>query len=125
MKTLKFFLTISILCNIILFLYTSSSFRIYVRFMIYQYLGFSSPDRIPKFAKDITITEFFPKPILNTEDKRSNKLPRYPIIETHGHLGRHFNTSPEAVSKTMDRLNVKYMINLSFSKLSKAKSRIS
>jgi predicted TIM-barrel fold metal-dependent hydrolase len=114
MKTLKFFLTVSIVCNVILFLYTSSSFRIYVRFMIYQYFGFSVPDRIPKFAKDITITEFFPKPILNTEDIRLNKLPPYPIIESHGHLGKHFKTSPKVVFETMDRLNVKYMINLSF-----------
>jgi predicted TIM-barrel fold metal-dependent hydrolase len=112
---IHFFLILSLLLNLILGVFLFRENQIRFKFWGLRVLGFLSPKSLPDFRDDLRITEFNPKPLLTgIEDGRPNKLPSFPVVETHGHIGRFFKTTPEGLTKSMDQAGIKFFINLSF-----------
>ncbi|MCB1158196.1 MAG: amidohydrolase family protein [Leptospiraceae bacterium] len=107
-------LILSLILNIFLVLYQSSSFRIRLRFVAYYLLGFEPPGKIPSFQNDLLLSSFEPVSMLDNRDKRLNKLAKYPVFEAHGHLGKFFKTEPEKFFKQLDELNIQGFANLNF-----------
>ncbi len=110
----SFFLTFSLALNVLFFFFLFRENQIRAKFWFLRTLGYLAPQQVPSFTDDLLVTEYSPKSVLDTTDRRGKKLPSFPVVETHGHLGPFFNTSPQAISKAMDEGNVKFFINLSF-----------
>jgi predicted TIM-barrel fold metal-dependent hydrolase len=112
-KRLKILLILSLVLNILLIFFYFPVNRTKTRFLVMRILGFSTPSQVPNFKEDLLLTEFLPKSMLFNQDKRKNQLPSFPIVETHGHLGKFFQTSPKKVSEDLTNLGIRYFINLS------------
>ncbi len=111
---LKFLLILSLLANALLLFFLFPANVIWVKFLAYKAFGLQTPNEIPSFSSLVLVQDFKPKSALDSTDKRESKLPSMQVIETHGHLGKMFKTSPEEVSKELTSLGIKKFINLSF-----------
>jgi len=106
------YLILSIVLNLILILFISPVNRARAKIAFLNVFGFSSNTSPPNFRDTVLVSEFKPKSLFESIDKRPSKLPSYPIFETHGHLGSFFKTTPQEVSKNMDALKIEYFISL-------------
>ena len=111
---LKFLLILSLFINLLLAFFLFPTNQVRVKFIAYKLFGMQVPDKIPLFSKLVLIQDYKPISFLKTNDTRKSKLPSFPVIETHGHLGKMFQTNPEDVSKELTALGIKKFINLSF-----------
>lgn len=111
---MKILLFCSIFLNIILLLYSVPAIPIKIKFMIINAFGYITPSSAPIIKKHIFIEDYKPLPVLDSTDRRMNKLPLYPVFETHGHLGFPFSENPEEITKKLNDLGIFKFINLSF-----------
>lgn len=105
-------LGISLFLNLILFFFLFPKNKIRFRFLIMQVLGYTVPKSTPNLKSVLQLSEFQPISELETTYTRI-QFPSIPFIESHGHLGSYFKTTPESITKAMDQVPIQYLINLS------------
>lgn len=110
----KILISVSVLLNVILFVFLFPENKVRAKFFVMNLLGFQAPESRIKFSDILLIQDYDPVSTLQSPDTRTVKMPSLPIIETHGHLGKFFNTTPDEVTKQMNEFNMKGFINLSF-----------
>jgi predicted TIM-barrel fold metal-dependent hydrolase len=106
------YLILSLVLNLILLFFISPVNRAKVKVTFLSLLGYSSNTTPSNFRDTVLVSEYKPKSFFESPDLRNEKLPSYPIIETHGHLGSFFKTNPKDVSKALDDLRIEYFISL-------------
>lgn len=106
------FLILSIALNLLLLFFISPVNRAKAKITFLSLLGYSSNTNISNFRDTVLVSEYKPKSFFDSPDLRKEKLPSFPIIETHGHLGSFFKTNPKDVSKALDELRIEYFISL-------------
>ena len=112
---LNFLLILSLFLNLLLVFFLFPKNQIRAKFLVLRLFGSqTTTNHIPSISPLVLVQDFQPISILHSEDKRISKLPSMPVIETHGHLGKFFKTSPEEVSKQLTELGIKTFIHLSF-----------
>ncbi|HNF15164.1 MAG TPA: hypothetical protein PK453_15965, partial [Leptospiraceae bacterium] len=110
----KILFILSLFLNLILVFFIFPKNQIRAKMAGARILGLETPKETPNLPQEIFLSDYKPVPVLNTEDKRQKKLPSFPVFETHGHLGKFFNTNPEKTSKDLKTYNYSKFINLSF-----------
>ncbi len=114
-KKIKYVLILSLILNILLvlfFVFPKNKIRLEILF--YKIISVPTSGTVPDFKSTMLLEEFKPVSVLDNQDKRTSKYNSIPIIETHGHLGKMFKTSPTEQSEKFTKYNVKKFINLSF-----------
>lgn len=112
---LKSLLILSLFLNLCFLFFLFPQNQIRTKFFFLRLIGSQiATNEIPTFSPLVLVQNFQPISLLRSEDKRISKLPTMPVIETHGHLGKFFKTTPEQVSKQLTELGIQKFINLSF-----------
>ncbi|MBK8393955.1 MAG: amidohydrolase family protein [Leptospiraceae bacterium] len=111
---LKILLFLSLFVNLVLAIFLFPKNQIRAKFFFYNILGYQTAKNPPSITNLVLVQDYDPISLLHSEDKRTSKLPIFPVMETHGHLGKFFKTSPEEVSKKLTELGIKQFVNLSF-----------
>jgi hypothetical protein len=111
---LKFLLILSLFLNLVLGFFLFPANLVRARILFYRAFGGIAPSEAPSLKSIVLVQDYKPVSILDNKDNRLKKMPSMPVIETHGHLGKMFHTSPNEVSKLLTELNIKRFINLSF-----------
>lgn len=111
----KILFILSLILNLILAFLIFPKNQIRLKMAGARLFGLETPKETPELPQEIFLSDFKPISALKSEDTRQKKLPSFPVFETHGHLGKFFNTNPEKTSKDLDVYNYSKFINLSFS----------
>lgn len=106
------FLVISLILNFILVFFLFPKNQVRFRFFILKLLGYYTPSSPLEKKSFLLLSEFQPISELETNYSKI-QFPSMPFIESHGHLGKYFNTTPENVYQTMNQVPLLYFINLS------------
>lgn len=105
-------LIISLILNLVLLFFLFPKNQVRFRFWVMNIFGFARNSQIPKITP-IFLQDFQPISQLKTEPTKLS-FPSIPFIESHGHLGKYFQTTPETLKAEMDKVPILYFINLSF-----------
>lgn len=107
-------LILSLVLNLLLLVFYFPTNRAKVRFWIFRIIGLGAPSQVPAMQSDLLLLEYSPISVLKSPEQKGVRLPSFPVVETHGHLGKFFLTNPKSISQSLTDLNIRYFINLSF-----------
>ena len=111
---MKKILIISICINVLFGFFIFPINQLRAKIMFFKVFNIPSSDTLPSYKNIMLLQDFKPRSSLDTIDSRKTKFPSMEVIETHGHLGKMFNTNPKEISEKLTEFKIKKFINLSF-----------
>jgi uncharacterized protein len=101
-------LILSILLNLILL---NPNNLAKLKIWAYSLYGFAKFDKNFKTKDTVLVSEYSPVSKIQKKEQFSPNN-KYPIFETHGHLGKFFKTTPTEITKSITESNYSYFISL-------------
>ncbi|MDX1958209.1 MAG: amidohydrolase family protein [Leptospiraceae bacterium] len=105
---------LSIVLNLVLTIFIFPKNRARVQVLAMKIFGVGTRETAPDYKDTVLVSEYYPNSQFESKDERITKLPKFPVVETHGHIGGMFKTEPTKVNSDLTEFKIQKFINLSF-----------